>query len=147
MDCSHEPILSGARAVRAAARLTLLILLWIGFHPTAGAQVADSARLGAPSAQQTVASRGLPATRVDTAIVTIVRPSHIGKYITIGAVLGAASSVAFAAYDLKQCDTNSNYGPSECLGAAVVAPFVVVGGTLVGVLAGWGAGLIANARR
>ena len=121
-------------------------LLLFGCFRTASGQVADSARVGVSTLRQTPAGDGQSDTRVDTAITTFERPSHVAKYLTIGAALGAASGVGFVAYALQQCNGHSTNGIPACLGMSTVAPLAVMAGALGGGLLGWGAGVVANAR-
>ncbi|CAN5435364.1 hypothetical protein BH09GEM1_BH09GEM1_06750 [soil metagenome] len=114
----------------------LTLLLCVAHGAMASGQAAGAARVGV-----------YRATPVDTAIIAIVRPSRIGKYMTIGAALGAASAIGFVGYALTHCDGSHQNGLPGCLGLDVVGTMALGAGTVGGGLIGWGAGLLADARR
>ena len=132
-----------ANAKRRTLLAVVLATLIAGYQSTASAQLADSARVGATSSQ---ASSRASASRADTSLNSLVRPSHVPRYKLIGLAAGTVSGLATDLYFLKQCsaETHSD-GPPACLGLPIVAPLALFIGAFGGTVAGWIVGAAADA--
>jgi hypothetical protein len=137
----------------AATSIVLLCALYLAPLTGAAAQRADSARIGAYQDQHVLnsiapatESNAELATHPDTGIIAVAHPSHIAKYMAIGAATGVVAGVVAVAYELRACNGKSTNGIPACLGMDAAAYLTLFTGVLVGSVVGTLAGKAADAR-